>query len=61
MPSVTACHDCGAPDGQPVLEDIYCEYGHYDVLMLCRACADKREGVPSMEEQCAAEDGQGRR
>lgn len=59
--NVTDCAVCGAPDAVPIVEDIYCEEGHFDTLYLCRACADRRDGVPTMDEQTMGADGQGRR
>lgn len=60
MACVTDCHDCGAPDAVLVAETNGDE-GSWDGLYLCRECADRREGIPPMDEQTMPEDGQGRR
>lgn len=49
--SATDCAECGAPDAIQVIYDINADEGHFDTLYLCRACADRREGKPAMNEQ----------
>lgn len=61
MASATDCHDCGAPDAILIAVDLDGDEGYHDTLYLCRACADEREGIPPMDEQTMAGDGEGRR